>query len=111
GLITAWGNDTAFNRVFAEQLDVLAKPGDGLVVISVSGSSPNLIALLETARKKEMVCVGLLGCDGGRARELVHVPVIVPSSDYGWVEAVHAVLHHVLTYALRDSVCATDPTL
>src|SRR2546426_1296810 len=48
GLITAWANDAAFDRVFAEQLAVLAKAGDGLVVISVSGSSPNLVALLET---------------------------------------------------------------
>src|SRR4029077_3679018 len=28
GLVTAWGNDTAFERVFAEQLEVLGKPGD-----------------------------------------------------------------------------------
>src|SRR2546422_2193868 len=109
GLITAWANDTAFDRVFAEQLAVLAKPGDGLVVISVSGSSPNLIALLEVAREKEQVSVGLLGGDGGRARELVQVPVIVPSNDYGWVEAAHAVLAHVLTYGLRDARLASLP--
>jgi D-sedoheptulose 7-phosphate isomerase len=111
GLITAWGNDTAFDRVFAEQLAILARPGDGLVVLSVSGSSPNLIALLETAREKEVVSVGLLGRDGGQARELVHVPVVVQSSDYGWVEAAHAVLAHVLTYAMRDSTPALHPPL
>src|SRR5712692_943488 len=33
GLITAWGNDKAFERVFAEQLEVLGESGDGLVVI------------------------------------------------------------------------------
>jgi len=110
GLITAWANDTAFDRVFADQLAVLANPGDGLVVISVSGSSPNLIALLQAAREKEVVSVGLLGRDGGRARRLVDVPVVVRSNDYGWVEAAHAVLHHVLTYALRESACATDAT-
>src|SRR5437879_9554328 len=27
GLITAWANDTAFERVFAEQLEVLGQPG------------------------------------------------------------------------------------
>jgi len=102
GLITAWGNDTAFDRVFAEQLDVLGQPGDGLVVVSVSGSSPNLIALLEVARAREIVSVGLLGRDGGRARAMVDAPVVVPSDDYGWVESAHVVVHHVLTYALRD---------
>ncbi len=103
GLITAWGNDTGFDRVFAEQLEVLGQPGDGLVVISVSGSSPNLLALLEVARAREMVSVGLLGRDGGRARGLVDVAVVVPSDDYGWVESAHVVVHHALTYAVRES--------
>lgn len=107
GLITAWANDTEFERVFAEQLDVLAKPGDALVVISVSGSSPNLIALVDVARERGVTSVGLLGKDGGRARDLVDIPVVVSSDDYGWVESAHVVLHHVLTYALRDA-CSTE---
>src|SRR5437879_12249302 len=108
GLITAWGNDTAFERVFAEQLEVLGQPGDGLVVISVSGSSPNLLTLLEVARGREIVSVGLLGRDGGRARRLVDVPVLVPSDDYGWVESAHVVLPQALTYAVRASACLEE---
>jgi D-sedoheptulose 7-phosphate isomerase len=103
GLVTAWGNDTSFDRVFAEQLDVLARPGDVLVVISVSGSSPNLLALLEVAARRGVATIGLLGRSGGRALPLVDVPVLVPSDDYGWVESAHVVLHHVLTYAVRDA--------
>jgi D-sedoheptulose 7-phosphate isomerase len=112
GLITAWGNDTSFDRVFAGQLEVLGRKEDGVIVISVSGSSPNVIALLDVAREKGIASVGLLGCHGGRAAALVDVPVVVPSGDYGWVESVHTVLHHVLTYALRDAVSrghATQP--
>ena len=103
GAITAWGNDTSFDRVFAEQLELLGREGDGVIVMSVSGSSPNVIALLDVAREKGMRSVGLLGCDGGRAAALVDVPVVVPSDDFGWVESVHTVLHHALTYALRDA--------
>jgi D-sedoheptulose 7-phosphate isomerase len=103
GLITAWANDTSFDRVFAEQLKVIGDRKDGVVVISVSGSSPNLIALLEVARDKGMASVGLLGRDGGRAAVMVDVPVVVPSDDYGWVESAHSALHHVLAYAVRDA--------
>lgn len=106
GLITAWANDSDFDRVFAEQLDVLAKPGDALVVISVSGSSPNLVSALEMARQKQVVTVGLLGKSGGSASALCDHPVVVRSEDYGWVESVHVVLHHVLTNALRSSAGA-----
>lgn len=106
GLVTAWGNDTAFDRVFAEQLEVLGKPGDALVAISVSGSSPNLVALLETAARLRIKRVGLFGRTGGAAKALVDAPVMVPSDDYGWVESAHVVLHHVLTYAVRDAARA-----
>lgn len=101
GLVTAWANDSSFDRVFAEQLDVLAREGDILVVISVSGSSPNLLALVEAARRLGVRTIGLLGRDGGRLRPLVHHAVVVSSHDYGWVESVHVILHHMLTYALR----------
>ena len=106
GLITAWANDEDFDRVFAEQLVALAEPEDALVIFSVSGSSPNLIAALEVARERGLTTVGFLGGDGGRARALVDHAVIVPSADYGWVESAHLVLEHVVTYALRQAVTA-----
>ena len=106
GLVTAWGNDTDFDRVFAEQLEVLGRPGDALVIVSVSGSSPNLIALISAARSLGIRTVGLLGRTGGKARDLVDVAVLVPSDDYGWVESAHVVLHHALTYAVREAARA-----
>ncbi len=101
-LMTAWGNDVSFEQIFAAQLQVLARPGDALVVISVSGSSPNLLAALAVAREKRLVTVGLLGRDGGRALRLVDYPIVVESEDYGWVESAHLALEHVLTYSLRS---------
>lgn len=103
GLITAWANDADFNRVFAEQLATLAAPGDAFVVFSVSGSSPNLLQALEVARERQLVTVGVLGRDGGRARALVAHAIVVNSDDYGWVESAHLVLEHVMAYALRKA--------
>lgn len=103
GLITAWANDEDFDRVFAAQLATLGAAGDALVVFSVSGSSPNLVRALETARELGMVTVGVLGKDGGQARALVDHAIVVRSNDYGWVESAHLVLEHVLTYSLRES--------
>ncbi|HTK40987.1 MAG TPA: SIS domain-containing protein [Gemmatimonadales bacterium] len=103
GLVTAWGNDTDFERVFAEQLEVLGRPGDSLVIVSVSGSSPNLMTLVSAARSLGIRTVGLLGRTGGKVRDLVDVAVLVPCDDYGWVESAHVVLHHALTYAVREA--------
>lgn len=101
GLITAWANDESFDRVFAAQLEVLARPGDGLVVFSVSGSSPNVVAAIEAARERGVRAVAFVGAPRGRAAELADQVVVVPSEDYGWVESAHVVLGHVLVYALR----------
>jgi D-sedoheptulose 7-phosphate isomerase len=106
GLVTAWANDVSFDRVFAEQLEVLARPGDALVVISVSGSSPNLVSAVASARRLGLTSVGLLGRTGGAVRDAVDVAVLVPSDDYGWVESAHVALHHILTYAVREAAVA-----
>jgi D-sedoheptulose 7-phosphate isomerase len=103
GLITAWANDTSFERVFVEQIDVLAEPNDALVVWSVSGSSPNIVAALELARSRSLVTVAFVGARRGPAAQIADHCVVVPSQDYGWVESGHVILGHILTYALRGS--------
>src|SRR5258705_3497855 len=42
-LMTAWADDTDYNRVFSEPLKNLAQRGDLLVAISASGNPPNLL--------------------------------------------------------------------
>ena len=55
-LMTAWANDTSYDRVFAEQLAALVRPGDVVVAISASGNSPNVLAATRVARQ-----VGAMG--------------------------------------------------
>ncbi|MDE0806514.1 MAG: SIS domain-containing protein [Longimicrobiales bacterium] len=103
GLITAWSNDESFDVVFEKQLEALAEEGDSLLVISVSGSSPNLVRAVSKARDIGMTTVGFLGKDGGVCRDLLDHPIILPSWDYGWVESGHVVLHHILTNIFHES--------
>jgi D-sedoheptulose 7-phosphate isomerase len=103
-LLTAWGNDHSFDSVFAEQLRVLAGPGDAFVLFSVSGSSPNLLEAVGVAREMNLATVALLGRDGGRAVSMVDHAVIVPSDDYGWVESAHLALEHVLTCYVKRAM-------
>ena len=50
-LMTAWGNDVAYDDVFAEQLSGLIRPADVVVAISGSGNSPNVLRAVELARR------------------------------------------------------------
>src|SRR5581483_4286984 len=69
--MTALANDEGYDRVFAAQLENLARPADLLVVLSVSGGSPNLVEAVRTARALGAFTIGVLGSNGGCLRDLV----------------------------------------
>ena len=65
--LTCIANDFGFEQVFARQLEALGRAGDLLVVFSTSGKSPNLLRVLEVAKRLNISTLGLLGRDGGPA--------------------------------------------
>ena len=96
-VITAWANDHGYDRVFAEQIRTLARPGDAAVFFSVSGNSPNVVAAARAARAAGTAVIGVLGRPGGAMRELADLVIIVPSEDYQIVEDVHLAISHMVT--------------
>jgi D-sedoheptulose 7-phosphate isomerase len=103
-LITALANDCGYDRVFAEQLSYYARPSDLVIAISASGNSPNVLEGLAAARTAGARTAALLGFDGGRARELADVSVVVDSRNYGHVEDAHLVVNHLVTAWMRRVV-------
>ncbi len=101
-LLTAWANDTSYDRVFAEPIENLVQQGDVVIAISASGNSPNVVNAIRAARNKGALCVGLVGFDGGAVRKLSNCAVHVPSEDYGVVEDCHLVLEHAITAAITN---------
>ena len=49
--LTAIANDDGYEHIFSWQLYVFGEPGDLLIVLSGSGRSPNIIAVLNMAEK------------------------------------------------------------
>ena len=103
-LMSALGNDISFDDVFAEQLRILMRERDVVVLISASGNSPNLLRAVEYARTRGAVTVGLLGFGGGRLRDLVDIPLVVSSRNYGISEDFHLIVQHVLTQYLKRAI-------
>ena len=106
-VLTAWANDGGYERVYAEQVTALARPGDVVVLISVSGNSPNIVAAAHAARDARSSVVALLGRPGGPLRVLADFAVVVPSEDYGVVEDLHLIINHIVTQHLRAGIDAT----
>jgi D-sedoheptulose 7-phosphate isomerase len=98
--LTAAGNDFGFERVFARQLEALARPGDTLVVHSTSGNSPNLLAAVDTARGMGVRSVALLGGDGGQLRARVDHAFVVEDARVNHVQEVHLAIQHQIAALL-----------
>jgi D-sedoheptulose 7-phosphate isomerase len=97
--VTAIANDIGTDAVFLRQLIAHGRRGDVAVAISTSGGSPNVIAALEEARKREMLTVALLGYDGGEIlrRGLADLPIVVPCDYIPRIQEVQASIYHVIT--------------
>ena len=103
-LFTAWANDEGFAEIFAGQLRNLARPGDVLIVISVSGNSENLVRGVHQAKQIGMTTLGFLGHQGGKLVSMVDSSVLVQGSDYGPIEDSHLVLDHLITGYFKRKV-------
>ena len=100
--VTAVGNDVGFEKVFARQLIPLARPSDVALAISTSGSSPNIVAALEEARRRGLLTCAITGYEGGRLAELGWLDhLFVVGSDYvPRLQEAHATIYHLLLDAV-----------
>ena len=96
GIISAIGNDYGYEQVFARQVEALGKPGDMLIAISTSGSSPNILAALEAAQAQHLHTVLLTG-EKGRARaSSADMCLVVPSTVTARIQEVHIFILQML---------------
>jgi len=109
-LLTAAGNDYGFETIFARQVAGLGRPGDVLLVISTSGNSPNVVCAVEEAHRRGLHTLGLLGKDGGRLKQMVHMALVVPSPSTQRIQEVHITIGHILCGALERRILCTPLT-
>lgn len=98
--LTALGNDLGFSDIFSRQIAVQGHEDDLVVLLSVSGSSPNLVRAAQAAASRGMSAVGLLGHAGEVAQYCDHW-VLVGKGDYGLTEDLHVSVNHMVVRALR----------
>ncbi len=101
-LLTAWANDTAYENVFAEQLENFIERGDVAIGISGSGNSPNVLNGIKVAKAKGATTIGFIGFDGGKLKEFVDIAMIVLNHNMKQVEDIHLLLEHAITTCLTE---------
>lgn len=117
-LITGYANDNGLGSIFVEQMKAWIEPGDVLVAISVHGRtgdgktggscSPNIVQAVRYAKSRGARLLGFCGFDDGAMKKMCDVSIIVPHSHsvigMPLAEGFHALIHHLLSAALREKI-------
>lgn len=102
--LTAGGNDIGFENVFARNVEGLGNKGDLLLAISTSGNSGNVIKAVEMAHTKEMKVIGFLGGNGGKMKDIVDFPILIPSSNVQRIQEGHITVAHIICELVEDKL-------
>jgi len=89
-------NDYGADTVFERQVEAYMTPKDLLVGISTSGNSKNILCALARANELGAFTVGLLGKDGGKARTLCGISLVIPSEVTARIQECHITVGHIV---------------
>jgi D-sedoheptulose 7-phosphate isomerase len=98
--LTALGNDYGYERVFARQVEALARAGDLLFAISTSGNSANVVRAAQTARGLGCMVVALTGAGGGQLAGHADHLLQAPSKVVARIQEIHALCIHAIVATL-----------
>jgi D-sedoheptulose 7-phosphate isomerase len=114
-VLTAIGNDYAFDLIFEKQVQALGQSGDILLGISTSGSSANVVAAMRQGREQGLFTIGLTGQDGGGMAPWCDILLDVPHRHTPLIQEIHIAAGHMwcklVDYYLFENVQAIQADL
>jgi D-sedoheptulose 7-phosphate isomerase len=106
GVVTGVANDVGYDNVFSRQIIALGEPQDIALAFTTSGSSPNVIAAFSEARKLGMLCIALVGYDGGQLEKsgLADYCFVARLDYVPRIQEGHATVWHSLLEVVQSSL-------
>lgn len=100
--ITACGNDYNYDELFSRNLEALGQKNDLLIVISTSGNSKNIIKVLKKAKKNSIKSIALLGNNGGKAKGMSNLDIVLKEKNVARIQEVQIFLGHYIFEKTED---------
>ena len=110
-ILTAIGNDYAFEQIFSNQVRALGQAGDVLLAISTSGNSVNVLAAIQEAHEREMIVIALSGKGGGAMSDVLaetDIHICVSSERTARIQEVHLLTIHCLCDGIDAMLLGDD---
>lgn len=112
-LLSAIANDKAADMVFAQQVFVLGRANDILVVFSSSGSSPNVVCALQVAKAFGLQTIGFTGRASGTMDAFCDILFKADAEETYRIQELHLPLYHYICAtvenALFGATCHLNP--
>ncbi|HVE56130.1 MAG TPA: D-glycero-beta-D-manno-heptose 1-phosphate adenylyltransferase [Pyrinomonadaceae bacterium] len=102
--LTALANDYDFERIFARQVEALAREADLLIAISTSGNSPNVISAVMKARQIGCKILGMTGAKGKKLASLCDKTVMAPSERTARIQEAHITIAHIWCEIIDEKI-------
>lgn len=106
--LTAIANDYPGEELFARQVEAHGRPGDVVVLLSTSGSSPNVVEAARRARAAGLQVWALTGPGPTPLCQLAHESLCVDAPFTSTVQEVHLVALHIICATLDDELGVAD---
>lgn len=104
--LTAAANDFGFDKIFSRQIEALGRPGDVLIAISTSGSSPNVLEAARAAKGLNIKVIAFLGEQGRELEALADLCLCIPSDDSQRIQEGHITSGHILVALVEKRLLA-----
>ena len=108
--LTAIVNDYGDLEMFARGVRAHGRPGDVLVALSTSGTSPNVVAAVKAAHEVGMVAWALTGPAPNTLAAVCDDAICVHAETTATVQEIHLVLVHALCLAVDCVLLGPEPT-
>ena len=99
--ILAVANDISFNKIFSFQLDNYYAKGDIVILLSCSGSSPNILDTLNYCKKKKIYTITLTGFAKKNIQKKSNINLNLGIKNYGITEDFFQIIMHMLSQSIR----------
>jgi len=104
-VITSIANDYSFDKVFARQVEALAKKDDILWAISTSGNSANVLAAAQMAKKKGASVLAFTGKVNSKLEQVADICFYVESETSFRCQEIHQIAYHIICDIVEQNFC------
>ncbi len=95
-IITSIANDYAYEKVFSRQVEALLREGDILWAFSTSGTSANVVAAAESAKKKGAYVIAFTGAINSKLEQIADICFCAEDESTARSQEIHQLAYHII---------------